>query len=69
MTTEPTVSQSDGDLSACSTFEHYIQTSCIVCVGEIELDGRTPPDARHHCLRTLLVAYSPFFPESRKGWK
>lgn len=65
MTTEPHSTPVWRRLSSvCSTFEYYIQTSCIVCVGETQLDGQTLPDA--HRLRTLLVAYSPSFPESRK---
>lgn len=54
--TKLTVSQSDGDVRVC-TFEYYIQTGCIMCIGETEMMVNVAY-ALHHCLRTLLVTYS-----------
>lgn len=54
--TKLTVSQSDGDVRSC-TFEYYIQTGCIMCIGETEMMANVAYTL-HHCLRTLLVTYS-----------
>ncbi len=54
--TKLTVSQSDGDVRVC-TFEYYIQTGCIMCIGETEMMVNVAY-ALHRCLRTLLVTKS-----------